>query len=88
LADEKSRSIATQILDYLSERPTAADTARGICEWWVSSDAPTDIAAVEAALEELAAAHLVRFDVIGDGTRLWSAGPALRARRHIRGNDG
>jgi hypothetical protein len=73
----KRSALAAQILAYLVERPAAADSARGICEWWIGGKAPTDIAAVEAALEELAAEQLVRFDLLADGTRLWSAGPAL-----------
>jgi hypothetical protein len=77
-ARSKRSALAAQILAYLVERPTAADFARGVCEWWIGGKAPSDIAAVEAALEEFAAEHLVRFDVLADGTRLWSAGPALR----------
>jgi hypothetical protein len=76
-APSKRSDLAAQILAYLLERPTAADSARGACEWWVGSKTLVDVIAVEEALEELAAEHLVRFDVLPDGTRLWSAGPAL-----------
>jgi hypothetical protein len=78
-APSKRSALAAQILAYLVERPTAADSARGVCEWWAGGKAPMDIAAVEAVLEELAAERLVRFDVLADGTRLWSAGPALQS---------
>ena len=76
-ASHKRSAFATQILAYLRKRPTAADTARGVCDWWVGGKAPMDLPAVEAALEELAAEHLVRVDVLPEGTRVWSAGPAL-----------
>jgi hypothetical protein len=85
----KRSALATQILFYLVERPTAADSARGVCEWWIGGGQPHDIVAVEAALEELARENLVRFDVLADGTRLWSAGPALAgAASRTQSNDG
>jgi hypothetical protein len=74
-APPKRSALAAQILAYLVERPTAADSARGVTEWWL--DGTADIAAVEAALVELAADRLVRLDVLADGTRLWSAGYAI-----------
>jgi hypothetical protein len=74
---------AARILAYLAERPTAADSPRGIAEWWLGG--VVDIAAVEVALEALAAEDLVRAETLADGTRVWSAGPALlTSRQHDR----
>ena len=80
-AQTNRSSIAARILDYLLERPTAADTARCIAEWWIGNGTIGDIAAVEAALESLAAKNLVQVKTLADGTQIWSAGANLRAAK-------
>jgi hypothetical protein len=87
-AQSKQQPLAARILDYLLEHPTAADSLRGVAEWWVGGEAVVDPAAVEAALEALATRNLVHAELLADGTRLWSAGPALPAFPHPRRNDG
>jgi hypothetical protein len=86
VADGKSRSTATQILDYLSERPTAADTVQGIAEWWIGDAAAGDIITVETVLHELKAKNLVQVRPLTDGTQIWSAGPNLTPKDKSRGN--
>jgi hypothetical protein len=75
----KRGPIAARILAYLADRPDAADSARGIAEWWLGGEAALDVAAVESALEALAREGLVRADRLAHGTRVWRAGPALHA---------
>jgi hypothetical protein len=87
-AQSKQPSLAARILDYLLEHPAAADSVRGVAEWWVGGKTVADPAAVEAALEALAARNLVQAELLADGTRLWSAGPALPSFSRARRNDG
>jgi hypothetical protein len=78
-ADNKARAVADQILDYLRSHPQAADTARGIAEWWLAGRA-FDAALVNRALRMLAAEGHVVSETNPDGNRIWRAGPAIRAR--------
>ena len=49
--------IAEAVLDYLKERPEAADTAEGITQWWLHDKYP--LARVKEALEELFSQELL-----------------------------
>jgi hypothetical protein len=75
-ADNKARAVAAQILDYLRAHPQAADTARGIAEWWLSGRA-VDTGLVNRALRMLAADGYVVSETNPDGNRIWRAGPAI-----------
>jgi hypothetical protein len=56
LALKSESPIERQILDYLSERPTAQDTLRGIAEWWLLKQTIAQTTAeVEAAVTKLVA---------------------------------
>ncbi|KPJ93153.1 MAG: hypothetical protein AMJ53_07975 [Gammaproteobacteria bacterium SG8_11] len=45
---------AKQILDYLQQRPTAADTLEGIAYWWLMQQRLSEnLAFVEQAVDEL-----------------------------------
>lgn len=47
-------TMAKQILDYLQQRPTAADTLEGIAYWWLMRQRLSEnLAFVEHALDEL-----------------------------------
>ncbi len=54
-------TVADSIRRYLAQRPLAADTAEGVCHWWLDLPGPTPpVAVVQTALERLAAAgHVV-----------------------------
>jgi len=55
-AEDDVHSIAAEIMNYLQQRPMAADTLDGIAYWWLVQQAITrHVGLVEQALE-----HLVR----------------------------
>lgn len=71
-------AIAAAIRDYLLRRPHAADTARGVGEWWLADHAGRfSREDVEAALDYLAAREMVAAENNPDGRRIWRAGPRL-----------
>jgi hypothetical protein len=79
--DAKVEAIAQRISDYLAARPGAADTARGIADWWLADlGFPASIALVERALALLASHGAVVSGVNPDGNRIWRAGAAPPAR--------
>jgi hypothetical protein len=78
-ANRKARAVADHIVDYLRAHPQAADTARGIAEWWLAGRA-FDAALVNRALRMLAAEGHVVSETNPDGNRIWRAGPTIRAR--------
>lgn len=48
-------TLAASITRYLAQWPDAADTAEGICHWWIDLPGPpVPVACVQAALERLA----------------------------------
>ena len=77
-ATTEVRVIADRILAYLRAHPQAADTARGIAEWWLSG-LVTNARLVNRALQMLAAEGQVASETNPDGNRIWRAGPALRS---------
>jgi hypothetical protein len=73
----------TQIADalraYVSARPNAADSARGIREWWNGGQVPTPTPhQFEQALLRLEAEGLVARERLPDGGELWRAAPPLQ----------
>lgn len=71
-------TIASAIRDYLLRRPHAADTARGVREWWLVDHARRfSREEVDAALDYLAARAMVAAENNPDGRRIWRAGPRL-----------
>lgn len=67
--------VAAELLDYLRERPNAADTLDGIMNWWLPRQRyETEQRKVEQALEQLVALGLVAKNRLSDGTILYSRG--------------
>ena len=55
-AEDDVHSIAEEIINYLHQRPMAADTLDGIAYWWLIQQAITkNVGLIEQALE-----HLIR----------------------------
>ncbi len=82
-------SVCANIVAYLDRHHHAADTARGIAQWWIRAD----IAVTEAALRKLAAYGVVRAFAIQGTTRVYAYADneLLRARlseyvKHVHRN--
>ncbi|TCV94649.1 hypothetical protein EC912_103134 [Luteibacter rhizovicinus] len=67
--------IERQIVDYLQGHPCAADSVRGIREWWLGNDTEVDIALVEQALGQLLVQGRVTRVSLPDGSSLYT-GPS------------
>ncbi len=73
-AEDRADRVVAAILSYLASQRAAADTARGIREWWLRGlRPPATIAEVEVALARLESAGTMRRTVNRDRTVLWSA---------------
>lgn len=69
LGDETGRRVRAAILDYLDHNRAAADSIRGIMNWWLPPETrTTDVAVVERVLEQLVASGLVTATALADGT--------------------
>ena len=64
--------ILVSILRYLLDHPEAADTARGVREWWLAGLAASE-RDVEKALQVLEARRWVRVKRMNDGQALYEA---------------
>ena len=65
--------IAQIIERYVTEHPRAADTAKGICEWWVAPLGPdASMTDVQLALDYLAERNRLSRIVLADGTIIFS----------------
>jgi Fe2+ or Zn2+ uptake regulation protein len=61
------------ILEYVQRNPDAADTLRGVMDWWLPAEhRATEAEAVERALEELVALQLIVRTELPDGTILYA----------------
>jgi hypothetical protein len=59
-ANRGDRSLAEEVLSYLSEHPEAQDTVEGITQWWLEEERiRQSVGEVTAVLSELAASKLV-----------------------------
>ncbi|HEY4114154.1 MAG TPA: hypothetical protein VGM17_08855 [Rhizomicrobium sp.] len=64
-----SARVRAAILDYLVHNDDAADTVRGVMNWWLPpEDRGIDSETVERVLEELAAGGFVSVTRLADGT--------------------
>ncbi len=71
---EPSNGLAQEILDYLMERPTAADTFDGIVHWWLLHQRYLmGVTLVRNALDKLVSANQVGQRTNADGTTLYFA---------------
>jgi hypothetical protein len=71
--------IAALIERYVTEHPQAADTAKGICQWWLASQyyrAP--LADVQGALDHLVGLGRLRSTVLADGTVIYARAESAR----------
>lgn len=72
--DELVSRIAENIERYLAQRPEAADTAEGICTWWLPSPLGADaLPAVLAALQRLEVRGVVARMERGGGASIYSS---------------
>lgn len=78
-AEQISR-IRNAIVEHLERNPRAADTSKGIAEFWLSRTESVRLPLVIAALEELQSRGIVSADTLADGTVIYRrAGPGLRS---------
>lgn len=71
-------TITRRILAYWEAHPHAADSAVGICRWWLGAAGTTaTLDEVEQALEEMVSAQQARRATLADGTTLYSRGPRV-----------
>jgi hypothetical protein len=63
------------ILEYVQRNPDAADTLRGVTDWWLPAEhrATTPAPMLERALEDLVALQLIARMALPDGTILYAA---------------
>lgn len=60
------------ILEYVRRNPEAADTLRGVADWWLPAEhRGTSAAVLEQALEQLVALGLIARKQLPDGTILY-----------------
>ncbi|HEY3857295.1 MAG TPA: hypothetical protein VGO67_23165 [Verrucomicrobiae bacterium] len=68
------KTTGERILAYLAEHPDARDTAKGIAEWWLMSQAtPKAVAEVEAALRHLVSQGKMSVKYGSDGSAVFGA---------------
>jgi hypothetical protein len=71
--------IADIIERYVTEHPRAADTAKGICEWWVTGQGYTgSIVDVQNALDHLVQLGRLSRTVLADGTVIYASAGLAR----------
>jgi hypothetical protein len=69
-------SVASEILNYIRDHPSAEDTLEGVIEWWLLETRIRHTnSEVKAALEELVALSLVRVQRHQDGRSCYRANP-------------
>src|SRR5712691_5032764 len=75
---ERIIAIAALIEQYVTEHPRAADTPKGVCEWWVAGQGyAASPAEVREALNHLVGGGRLHRTVLADGTAIYArAGPA------------
>jgi hypothetical protein len=74
---ERIAVIASLIDGYVTKHPRAADTPKGICEWWVTRQGhAASLAEVQEALDHLVGLGRLRRTVLADSTVIYArAGP-------------
>jgi Fe2+ or Zn2+ uptake regulation protein len=69
---DASARVRVAILDYLAHNHDAADTVRGIMNWWLPpEDSSVDRSTVEHVLDQLAAEGFVSATRLADGTVIY-----------------
>ena len=72
--DDAIDRLAEEIARYLSEHPSAADSAEGIRRWWLLRQRFDEASEqVQQALDLMDAAGQVRKEVLRDGTVIYRA---------------
>lgn len=79
MRDDPTLQILVEALRaYLIARPQAADTVRGIADWWLVGITPRPaVERITDALEILAVEELADKVVLPDGTEIWRAVPQV-----------
>jgi hypothetical protein len=71
--DERVKAIEDDIVQYLSQRPDAADTLRGIRQWWLSRTRADDSDAdIQRALDDLVDRGAVTTIRLADGSVMYA----------------
>lgn len=79
-AKTNDRSLADDVIRYLSEHPEAQDTVEGIVQWWLLEQRIRDsMADVTAALEEVMAQNLVLSRRGMDGRMHYRLNPDMKS---------
>lgn len=78
--DTHPNDLASRVLRYLARYPQAADSVDGVARFWLVDGGPCHHADVRASLEMLVERGWVDRRVNRDGTTVYCASPALRAR--------
>ena len=66
------KDLTTEILDYLSEHPDAADTPEGIALWWIKRRRyEASVRLVSLALDDLERRGSLDKTILADGTLLY-----------------
>jgi hypothetical protein len=70
---ERINVIADIIERYVTEHPRAADTPKGICEWWVARQGYAgSLIEVQEALDHLVELGRLSRTVLADGTAIYA----------------
>jgi hypothetical protein len=73
-ASERIIRISDSIERYLAEHPRAADTPKGICEWWIGGQmSNSSVADVQEALDYLEGLGRLKRTVLAGGAVVYSA---------------
>jgi Fe2+ or Zn2+ uptake regulation protein len=71
---DSCQQLATAIESYLSAHPAAADSAKGVAEWWIlGMGLKASINDVRRALELLMQRGVVEVQVMGDKRKVYRA---------------
>lgn len=74
-ADAEVEGIARELEQYVSLRPTAADTPDGIARWWLDRREQPALNRVEAALELLVARGVLVRRLLPGGKFVYTGAP-------------
>lgn len=80
--EDEVKSIGTEIMAYLHQRPGASDSLEGIAHWWLVQQAiEKNIDLVEQALKQLANEGKVSKNMSANREAIYSLDPAYKPTR-------
>lgn len=72
-------SVTRDIVEYLEQHVSAADTLEGVASWWLGLQTSDEVLRlVQWALETLAEQQVVEKNTLPEGTVIYAAGRKLR----------